>query len=144
MEKGGFPYFSAYLSSTGVGGEYYLWPMEYDTFLQRYKFGAQTNGQPENFSVDSDGNLVLGPKPDDVYVVRGTFQRGPQTLALDADTPEMPSRFHLLIMYEAMSKYGGNRIAPEAMVRAVSEGGRLRAALERDQLPPLTFGGPLA
>ena len=136
--------FKAYLSASGVGVEYPLTWLEWERFRRLYRYGTQTDGQPAHVSMDPTQAFVLGPKPDAVYVVSGDYQLGPQTLALDADTPEMPSRFHLLIMYEAMAKYGGNRIAPEAMVRAVAEGGRLRAALERNQLPPLTFGGPLA
>ena len=56
----------------------------------------------------------------------------------------MPIRFHNLIMFEAMSKYGGTRVEPEAILRANSEGGRLHAMLEVNQLPAMGFGGPLA
>lgn len=136
--------FTAYLASDGVAGEYPLRFQEWDTFKRFYRFGAQTDAQPLCVSIDPTMRFCLGPKPDAVYTISGDYQIGPQILAADSDTPEMPSRFHDLIMYEAMSKYGGHRVAPEAMLRAVSEGGRLRSALEMSQLPPITFGEPLA
>lgn len=140
----GFPYFSQYLTSTGVGGEAPLLWLEWDRFRRLYKFGAQNNAQPAHYSVSPDMKFVIGPKPDDVYTISGAYQLGPQILAADVDVPEMPTRFHNLIVYEALSKYGGSRVAPEAILRASSEGGALRAALELSQLPSLSYGGPLA
>ena len=136
--------FKAYLSSSGVGTEYPLTYMEWERFRRIYRYGTQTDGQPIHVSVDPTDAFVLGPKPDAVYVVSGDYQSGPQILAADADIPEMPTRFHKLVVYDAMAKYGGKNIAPEAMVRADAEGGPLRFALELNQLPALSFGGPLA
>jgi hypothetical protein len=135
--------FKCYLSSAGVGAEQELTWLDWDTFRRIYRYGTQTNSQPAHVSQDPTGAFVLGPKPDAVYVVSGDYQIGPQTLAADDDEPEMPSRFHNLIVYEAMAKYGGNRVAPEAMVRANAEGSRLKRALERDQLPEVMLAGPL-
>ena len=136
--------FKCYLSASGVGVEYPLIWLEWERFRRLYRYGTQTDGQPVHVSEDPTGAFVLGPKPDAVYVVSADYQIGPQVMTADADVPEMPSQYHNLIMYEAMSRYGGSRIAPEAMVRAISEGGRLRDALEREQLPKLTYGGALA
>jgi hypothetical protein len=136
--------FKCYLSASGVGAEYPLFWLEWERFRRIYRYGTQTDGAPVHVSQDPTGAFVLGPKPDAVYVVSGDYQIGPQTLAVEADIPEMPAKFHQLITYEAMSKYGGSRIAPEAMVRAIAEGGKLRDALEREQLPPITYGRALA
>lgn len=133
-----------YLSSTGVSGEYFLQWLEWEDFRYLYRRGTQTDGQPVHVSSDPTMAFVLGPKPNAVYRVNGDYQKGPQVLALDADEPEMPSRFHALVWLEGLSRYGGNRVAPEAMLRAVEEGGRLRAALELNQLPRFRMGPPLA
>lgn len=133
----------AYLQSTGVSGEYWLTPMSWSEFRYTYKTGTQTDGQPQHFTIDPQNNLRLGPAPDAVYVVSGEYQMSPQTLAADGDTPEMPSQFHELIVYEAMEKYGASSIAPEVLARAGREGGRMRNALMRNQLPEMTFGGSL-
>ena len=136
--------FKCYLQSTGVSGEYQLIWMDWEPFRRRYHYGSQTDGQPIHVSINPAGKFTLGPKPSAVYVVGGDYQIGPQILAANGDTPEMPTRFHNLIVYEAMSKYGGNRVAPDAMLRALTEGGRLRNALELDQLPAFGYAGPLA
>lgn len=133
-----------YLTSTGVSGEYFLPWLEWEDFKRLYRFGTQTNGPPAHVSMDPTQAFVLGPKPDAIYTISGDYQTGPQVMTADGDEPEMPARFHALIVYEAMSKYGGTRVAPEAMLRAVSEGGRLRFALELDQLPRMSYGAPLA
>src|SRR3990167_6024633 len=125
LDMNGCSYFSCYLAATGVSDQQYLSPMAWDAFRRVYKFGSQTNARPVHFSIGPDQKIWLGPKPDAVYTVAGVYQRGPQEMTLDADVPEMPSRFHRLIVYEAMMRYGGNRVAPEAMLRAASEGGQL-------------------
>lgn len=143
-DTSGFPYFRAYLSSSGVGGEYGLVSIDWDWFRRLYKLGTQNNGTPVHVTVGPDRKFYLGPKPDAVYVVSGSYQRSPQTLALDADTPEMPSQFHPLIWMDALAKYGGNRVAPEAILRAITEGGNLRLALRIDQLPKMGLAEALA
>lgn len=138
------PCFKAYLQSAGVGTEYPLGWMEWDYFRRRYLYGAQTPGQPIFVSVDPQLNVRFGPVPNDIYVVSGDYQMGPQILAADTDVPEMPARFHDLIAYEAMSRYGAAKVSPEVLTRAISEGGALRAALELDQLPAMEYGAALA
>ena len=136
--------FSCYLSSAGVGSEYPLKLMEWEDFRRRYRYGTQTNSSPCHVSVDNNLNIVLGPIPNATYVVLGGYQRGPQILAADGDTPEMPSRFHKLIVYDAMTRYGANSIASELLVRAAGEASRLRFALMREQLPAISAGDALA
>lgn len=136
--------FKCYLSSGGVAGEYFLQFVDFEDFKFLYRKGTQTNGQPIHVSVDETNKFVLGPIPNDVYVVSGGYTIGPQTLAADADIPEMPSRFHSIIVYRAMVKYGFNRVAPDALQRAILEGTRLEGALELDQLPRFRRGAPLA
>lgn len=136
--------FKCYLASDGVGSEYPLVWMDWERFRRLYRYGTQNNGQPVHVSVDPTDAFVLGPIPDGTYTVGGDYQIGPQIMTADADEPEFPSKYHNLIVYEAMQKYGGHRIAIEAMVRASAEGSRLRDALEREQLPAMGYGGPLA
>ena len=133
-----------YLSSGGVGGEYWLIYIPWEQFKVLYKKGTQNNGQPIHITVDNAENIVLGPKPDAVYVVSGDFQRGVQVLAADGDIPDMPTNYHDLIVYRAIEKYGANSVAPEIFTRARLEGNRIMRALEMSQLPRMRFGGPLA
>ncbi|MDA8260585.1 MAG: hypothetical protein M0Z99_33960 [Betaproteobacteria bacterium] len=136
--------FKIYLASTGVSGETPLIWLPWNVFRRIYRYGTQNDGPPVHVSVDPTGKFCLGPKPDAVYTVGGDYQLGPQEMTADADVPEMPSRFHRLIVYEALSRYGGHRVVPEAIMRANAEGGRLWADLELDQLPDMEDGPPLA
>ena len=136
--------FKCYLTSAGVGAECPLRWLPWEDFRAIYRYGTQTNSAPEHVSQDPTGKFVLGPKPDATYTVSGDYQIGPQILVANADEPEMPSRFHRLIVCEAMTRYAGHRVAPEVMARAVTEGGRLRSALGRDQLPEITRGRSIA
>lgn len=144
LESGGAANVTSYLTSEGVGGEGYLIFLQWETFRSIYKRGTQNNGPPAHITIDPQNNLVIGPKPDAIYTISGEYQMSPQTLAADGDVPEMPTRFHPLIMYRAMEKYGAANGALEVFHRGGFEGGRLMTALELDQLPQTTFGGPLA
>ena len=136
--------FKCYLTASGVGAEYPLRWVEWENFRYRYRYGTQTDSSPRHVSMDPTLKFVLGPEPDAVYTVTGDYQIGPQTLAADADEPEMPSRFHKLIVYEAMIKYGMNSVAPEILNRAAMEAPKLRSPLMRMQLPALCAGPSLA
>lgn len=134
----------AYLQSDGVGAEYPLIFMEWDTFRRWYQYGAQTANQPIHVSIGPDRKLYLGPTPNAVYVVSGDYQRSPQVLGADGDTPELPLEFHMLIVCEAMKKYAVYESAAEVYARAVADGKTFWGRLMMEQLPPLTFGAPLA
>jgi len=143
LDEYGYPNVKIYLSSGGVGGERWLTYLPWPSFRAIYKIGTQNNGAPAHFTVDPRNNLVLGPKPDAVYVVSGEYQMGPQILAADDDVPEMPGQFHDLIVYRALARYGMNSVAQEAVARAEVEGNRMLRALEANQLPQLGIAGPL-
>lgn len=134
----------SYLTTAGVGGERRLIWLPWEEFERIYRFGTQTNGPPFHVSEDPTQKLVLGPKPDATYTVTGAYQIGPQTLTANDDVPEMPARFHNLIVYGALIRYGFHRVAPEALQFAQAEGSRLHGALLRDQLPQITRGRSLA
>ena len=133
----------SYLSSSGVSVEYRLIWLPWESFKYLYRIGTQNNGKPVHISVDPQNNLVLGPKPDGVYVVSGDFQRGVQVLAADGDTPDMPADYHDLIVYYAMEKYGANAVAAETFARARLEAHRSLRALELNQLPDICIAPPL-
>lgn len=136
--------FKIYKQSDGVGTERWLSYAEWSDFRSIYKIGTQNNGPPAFVTVDPQNNVVLGPAPDAVYVLSGEFQRGNQTLAANSDTPDMPSDFHMVLVYEAMKRYAQFKAAAEVFARAERDGTALRRSLELDQLPRITTAGPLA
>lgn len=139
----GRPNITRYLTSGGVGGEMWLTFLPWSDFRSIYRRGTQNNNPPVHYSIDPQNNLVLGPKPDAVYTVNGEYQMGSFDLAVSGDTPEFPNRFHDVVMWRALDKYGRTVSAMEVVFRAESEGKRLMRQLEADQLPTITLGEPL-
>ena len=68
----------------------------------------------------------------------------PGAVAADADTPALPSNFHMLIVFRAMYYYGGYESASEVYQRGEFEFKRLMERLNIDQLPTIVSGPPLA
>lgn len=133
-----------HLKSAGVATQTWLTFIDWNSFKWVYRRNVQNTGYPTHVSIDPRDQLVLGLKPNDVYVVLGTYQRSPQTLAADGDIPEMPSQYHQLIVYRAMQKYGLFEAAPEVLARGKEEGRRMMRQLEANQLPDIATAGPLA
>ena len=145
LDDAGYSNVTYYLSSAGTGQEGYLPYLDWFRFRDLYMRGTQTSQQPAHFTIDPQNNLRLGPAPDDVYVVSGEYQKSAQILAANDDTPEMPSDFHDLIVYEAMMKrYAPFESAPEVYDQARLSGMALWRQLELDQLPEPCNAEPLA
>jgi hypothetical protein len=133
-----------YLSSSGSDAEGWLTYLDWNHFKRIYRIGAQTNGYPAFITVDPQNNIVLGPKPDDTYVISGDYQRGPQVLAADDDLPDMPSMFHDLILWEAVKRNATLNNKPEVLAQAKMAAAQLWQDLELNQLPPIQIAGPMA
>ena len=133
-----------YLSSAGVGGERWLIYTPWEWFKSIYDIGTQVDGAPAHIAVDPNNNIRLGPKPDSTYVVTLDYYMSPQTLDEDEDEPAMPARYHDLIIYRAMVKYGYREAAGEVISRAKEEAARLMRQLENDQMEPWRDGGTFA
>lgn len=138
-----FP-FRIYKQSDGIGTERWLTPIDHESFKRLYRLGTQVSGAPAHYTVDEDDNILLGPKPDAVYVVSGDYQRGAQVLAANDDEPDMPSRFHMLIVYHAMLKYAGFESAGDVWARAMALADPMMRNLEANQLPYPKMAPPLA
>ncbi len=134
----------AYLTSSGIGSQYHLGFLSWEDFQQVYRIGTEQEGPPVHVTIDPQNNLVFGPTPNDIYTITGEYQKSPQILAANGDTPELPARFHMLLVYEAMRIYANDQVAQEVMNRAVTQGNRLLSMLQLDQLPAPRVGGPLA
>lgn len=129
-----------YLTATGVSDEGTLRYVPWDTFFGRLMRGTQTNGKPTYFSIAPDNQIALHPIPDAAYTITGPYRKDVQELTVDGDIPEMPTRFHDLIVDVAM---GMLTLHDEAQVQLplyrLRQMGRF-SELERDQLPGVTIG----
>jgi hypothetical protein len=109
---------SAYRVSDGANMEQALMYLTYDDFRQRFSVGAQTPGAVQYWSVSPSEEFLLGPQPDAAHFVRADYVKDYTAMALDADEPTMPARFHPLIVWRALMEYGGFDAAGEVYQRA--------------------------
>lgn len=131
--------------SIGVQDEQWLVEWEYNVFRNTYRFNVQVDGRPVVFAIKPHGKAVmLGQIPNDVYQISGEYQTLPSSMTADTDTPAMPTHLHLAIVYKAMQFYGLYEAAPEVLSKGNTEFSRLMNQLEREQLPELYLGNPLA
>lgn len=136
-----------YLSSDGQSTERELGIWDWPMFRYQYVRATHTSGYPGAVSEDHADNLYLGPTPDDVYRVSGHYWRSNQEIAADADVPEMPADYHMLIVWRAITKYAYNIVGAEVLARARSEGEPLYEALLLNQgydRFSFSVAGPLA
>lgn len=137
--------FSLYLKSAGQGNETHLDHIDYNAFDGFYSFGtnATAQGRPTAIAITPSKKLALGFLPDDVYTVRGEYYKTPQILDEDADVPDMPARFHMLIVHRAMLKYGTFNAAIEVLQEHDALYRILLNKLEADQAPMVFLGGSM-
>lgn len=138
--------FRLYLKSAGVNNETFLdASLNYTRFRDYYILGAKRNvtSRPVSICVDPQKNLLLGLTPNDVYTVNGKYYQTPSVLANDTDTPAFPARYHMLIVYRALEKYGMFESAPEVVSSARTAGDFLMDSMIDEQLPPFELPDPL-
>lgn len=134
---------TAYLTSAGLTGNYYLTFVSWERFRAIYRIGVVQEGPPLHITIDPQDNIVVGPEPNDIYTILGEYQRSAQNLTADADVPELPADFHLLLAYEALLIYGTDQAATEQIAQAENRGGTLKRNLMTYQLPPWKRGRPM-
>lgn len=92
-----------YKTSLGVSDEGEITYIDWATWRIRYGRGTQTPGRPIAYTVSPLGELCIGPTPDVAYVIRGEYQKSAQTLAANADIPELPdTTLHTVIVWKAL------------------------------------------
>jgi len=116
--------------------------IDWDIWRDRHGLDVTVSGIPTTITIHPVSEaLMIAPPTDAARVLFYDYFRTPQVLVDDEDVPIMPARYHDLIVYWALKKYGIHEGASEVIVRAESEISRLFAELEIDQMPNVTLGG---
>lgn len=129
---------SLYDADIGLSDEQPLRQVPYEYWRSRYGRGDQSSdywNRPTEYAVTPKDELVFGPTPDKAYVIRGRYSKGPQILTASSDVPEMPSRFHDMITWEALRLLLIHDGAYQESQFSTLEMTGLRHQLELDQLP---------
>ena len=101
-------------------------------------------GRPTRFTIKPDMSLAFNAVPDKIYVVTGRYARAVTELTTKTDIPALPVQFHPAIVYLALQKYAAYEAAGEVYAYALDRYNYYLTRIERNQLNPITFGGPLA
>lgn len=120
--------------------------MPYDQFRNLYMYGNMRNTytRPVVITIDPKKQLGFGAIPNQPYVVTGEYYTAPKELVEETDSPTIPDRFHMMLVYRAMMFYAGYEAAPEVLSRGQAEYIKLMQLLEIDQMVVPTSGPPLA
>ena len=119
-----------------------IWPMAFwqlDQMRARFIYRTWGASTPIAWSYNEANELLIGPQPALPYKLRIEYWKEPSELAADADTPDMPDRFHMLLVWAALQEVAKFDAAPEVLARAEKNHGALKFALTMDQsrLPTL-------
>lgn len=134
-------------TSIGTADEQWMIEWDYQVFRDTYRFNQNRTfqGRPMVFAVEPSSKAIMyGPLPDDEYTVVGEYQSVPAPFSIATDEPSIPSHMHMIIVYKALEYYGMFESAPEVVQRAQKQYAILLAQLEREQLPVVYLGNPLA
>jgi len=131
----------------GIQDEQRLVEWEYQTFRNTYRFNLQRElqGRPVVFAVYPNGkDVMFGPLPDAEYTVVGEYQRRPSSLVNAEDEPDIPEHLQYAIIFKALEYYGYYESAAEVVQSAQKQFSAIKAQLEREMLPVVYHGNPLA
>lgn len=135
-----------YDPAVGRSTEQWLIDWDWEDWRNSYDFAlGMPNDRPTVFAVrPRDHALALGPTPNKVWQITGEYQSAPVRLTGATDVPGMPSKFHMLVVYRAMLMYANLYAAPEVQLEGQRGINLWMPMLERDQLPEISLGDPLA
>ena len=110
--------------------------VDYPIWRDNEGFNLSTPGIPTAFTIHPNTEAIhLAPASNAPRELFYDYWRTPQVLTEDGDVPIMPARYHKLIVYWALRKYGLHESAPEVIARVNTELGGVYQSLLRDQLP---------
>lgn len=116
--------------------------IDHDKWMERYRFNDFNDGQPAIATMADADTLLVNAKPDIAYQLKGDFWKKPSALAINADLPNMPERWHMLIVWEAVKMAAQDRENATLYNKAEERANRLRDQMMPGELEiPATYGG---
>ena len=139
--------FRGYDTNVGVNSEIFLSHIDYNTYRDIYLYGSmrQSYARPLSIAIAPDMSICLGQIPDSGnYTIVGDYFKTPTEMVNDTDIPGLPTRFHMLIVYQAMIYYG--EYEQDEYVRQTAENNyrKMLGNMTVAQLPEMLNGCALA
>lgn len=112
--------------------------VEYNYYDYKH-INDSVNTPPSEFSIRPKDYALCISKPDLIYPVQIDYKKSNQTLSLATDTPEMPSDYHNLIVYEAIARYAISIAIGHVYQEYSQKAAELWGDLLREQNPRTLF-----
>lgn len=109
-----------------------------------WNYFTLAEGKPSAFTLNPARELQFNTLPDVDYTLTYDYFKNPANLVSNADIPLIPPRFHLLIVFKAMTYYGLYETANEQIQSGTMQYENMLADLDRDTLPDMEAPGTLA
>jgi len=116
--------------------EYQTW----DWFRQAYgPADSAAQGRPSVVTEPKRHYIRLNIAPDKAYVVTVDYTKTATELSANAEEPDFPDKFHMAIVWVALSMYGYHEGAPEAIEQGDREWAVMYRDMVRTQTRPLLW-----
>ena len=124
-----------------VGDEHLLQQLEYRNFRDAYLISTfkTTYSYPSVITISPSDSLILALPPDGIYTISGVYYKAPTEFSGNTDEPDIPSRYHMLIVYRAMQEYGFYEAAQEVIQRAAARYNEMLQNLLIDETPDISI-----
>jgi hypothetical protein len=116
-----------------------LWHLDFwqlNQFRQEWVWRDWGSTVPTCWTFDETDQLLLGPKPGADLSIRAEYLKAATALTADTDIPNMPERFHMLLVWRALKEVSIADAAPELLARADANWRAMKNALMVDQAWP--------
>lgn len=113
-----------------------LWDMQWcdlDSLRQHYVYRNMGQSTPLVWTIDETERFIVGPAPAQAYQLRADYWKEPSMLAANDDEPDMPARFHMLLVWRALKEIAKSDAAPEVLSRAEANYAQIHDKLVFDQ-----------
>jgi hypothetical protein len=127
--------FMIYETSLGLSDRTKISYVDWDRYQASFgQLQTIPTERPSVVTQKPNGDLHFYPTPVLNYTCDFEYQKEPQLLSGNTDVPELPARFHPLIVWEALNEFGGLEDAPEVIDTSKGIGGVMWNQLLWDQV----------
>lgn len=104
-------------------------------------FASATPGDPRHWTLTPDNQVEVSPVPSRTFAVTVLYQRTPQQLFENDDTPFVPAHHHQAIIWKAVMDLSANESDSVIYQKALEKYDECFSRLESDYLPTMELGG---
>lgn len=113
--------------------------LPYAQFVRDYPFVSSEATRPDALTILLDGSVQFSRTPDQAYTLRADVTLAPQVLAAAEDVPDLPAKWHSIIVLMAARKWARQRGAREKLADATQDYRRMLPNLVIDQCEPIEY-----